>query len=96
VCATCGAAAFPPRVICPRCGSIEWNATEARQGTVEAATENSGVRVATVRTDQGPLLIARLTCEAKIGAIVVLTQAHDGSTDQRPAVTATCKDGFDV
>ncbi len=70
VCAACGAAAFPPRVLCPRCGSSEWAERPVESGIVEAVTEREGTLVAAVRTPVGPVVIVRLVTDARPGQAV--------------------------
>jgi uncharacterized OB-fold protein len=38
VCRSCGQLAFPPHLICRRCGGLEWDAVEERGGVLEYAT----------------------------------------------------------
>jgi uncharacterized OB-fold protein len=77
VCAACGAAAFPPRALCPRCGSREWSLEDVASGVVEGVTERDGTRIAEVRTPLGPLVIVRLAGESAPGQHVAL--GLDGS-----------------
>lgn len=72
VCAACRAAAFPPRVLCPRCGGAEWIAEPVESGIVEAVTERDGTRIAAVRTPLGPVVIVRLETDARPGDSVSL------------------------
>ena len=71
VCSACGRAVFPPRVLCPACNSREWTAHETG-GIVEEVTERDGTRIASVRTDLGPVVIARLEADAPVGSSVAL------------------------
>jgi uncharacterized OB-fold protein len=58
VCAN-GHAAFPPRALCPRCGSREWHEAPAGPGTVEqVTTHRTGGRIASVALDAGPIVVA--------------------------------------
>jgi len=41
-------------------------------GTVEELTERDGTRIASVRTDLGPVVIARAASEAERGSVVEL------------------------
>lgn len=77
VCASCGRAVFPHRLLCPDCGAREWREETVERGALEAAAERE-VRVGAVRTPLGPLAIARLESDAEAGADVRLDQ--DGST----------------
>jgi uncharacterized OB-fold protein len=72
VCATCGRAVFPPRVLCPQCGGREWRDEPVDGGVVERSTERDGTAIATVRTPLGPVLVARLLGDAAAGDAVVL------------------------
>jgi len=72
VCAACGEAVFPPRALCPPCGGREWRTVEAGAGTVEETTERDGVRIASVRTDVGPIVVARATAAYAAGHAVRL------------------------
>jgi uncharacterized OB-fold protein len=66
-CARCGYPAYPPRALCPRCGAGSWRRGPAGSGTVEELTvrspvfehRGSGTRLASVRLDAGPVVIAR-------------------------------------
>ena len=78
VCAACGRAAFPQRVLCPSCGGREWTTGDASTGVVEEATERDGVRIVSVRTGLGPVVIARAEVPAAAGDAVVL--GSDGAT----------------
>ncbi len=72
MCSACGGAVFPPRALCPRCGGRAWTTAEAATGTVEELTERDGTRIASVRTDLGPVVIARAASEAERGGVVEL------------------------
>ena len=74
VCAACGAAAFPPRALCPRCGAREWRLQDVASGVVEGVTEREGTGIAEVRMPLGPLVIVRLTAEASPGQQVALDE----------------------
>jgi uncharacterized OB-fold protein len=76
VCASCGRAVFPHRLLCPDCGSREWREESVEAGTLEAAAQRE-VRVGAVRTPLGPLAIARLESEAAPGSEVSLDQEGD-------------------
>lgn len=72
VCSACGDAVFPPRALCPHCGGRDWATAEAATGTVEEVTERDGTRIASVRTDLGPVVIARAPSGVERGAVVEL------------------------
>lgn len=59
VCAN-GHAVFPPRALCPRCGSRDWHEAPAGPGTAEqVTTHRAGGRLASVALDAGPVVVAR-------------------------------------
>jgi uncharacterized OB-fold protein len=72
LCAVCGRAAFPPRALCPSCGGREWTTGDGSPGTVEETTERDGVRVVSVRTSLGPVVIARAEAAVEPGEAVTL------------------------
>ena len=72
VCASCGAAAFPPRALCPQCGGREWGAEAVERGMLESVTERDGTRVGDVRIPLGPVVIARVVSGARCGDEVEL------------------------
>lgn len=77
VCAACRRATFPLRALCPLCGGTEWTSVESESGTVEEVTERNGVRIASVRTDLGPVVIARTEATAADrGDVVGLESDH--------------------
>jgi uncharacterized OB-fold protein len=69
VCTACGHAAFPPHLACSRCGSREFRGDPNTAGTVERTTfvrrrvgvpaDAPPVPLASVRSDLGPVVIAR-------------------------------------
>jgi uncharacterized OB-fold protein len=77
VCTACGAAAFPPRVLCARCGNREWRDAFVDGGAVERTTERDATDIASVRTPLGPLLVVRLLRAAAPGQAVVLDADGD-------------------
>ncbi len=77
VCELCGHAVFPRLLLCPLCGSDRWHEQPAARGVLEQATlvhpsEESGTRVGSVRTEAGPVVIARLLGDAEPGTVVTL------------------------
>jgi uncharacterized OB-fold protein len=56
-CVSCDHSVFPPRALCPRCGSREWVEERVDAGVVIAATSRDGVMIAAVRTEPGPVLV---------------------------------------
>jgi uncharacterized OB-fold protein len=78
-----GHAVFPQRLLCPVCGSGEWRVEPAGAGTVELVTElASWARIADVRLDSGPVVVALACPEVSVGARVSL------EADERRAITA--------
>ena len=76
-CATCGHVVFPSRALCPACGGAEWRAVDATRGTVEQVTESNGVVIVSLRSDLGPVVVARCEGAAQPGSVVSLDR--DGS-----------------
>jgi hypothetical protein len=72
VCSACGAAVFPPRALCPHCAGRTWTSAEAATGIVEELTERDGTRIASVRTDLGPVVVARARSTVERGSAVDL------------------------
>ena len=77
VCEACGHAVFPRLLLCPVCGADRWREQRADRGVLEQATlvhpsEERGTRVGSVRTDAGPVVIARLVGDIEPGAVVTL------------------------
>ncbi|QGZ65008.1 Zn-ribbon domain-containing OB-fold protein [Paraburkholderia acidisoli] len=80
-CNACGTTLFPARYFCPSCGGAQFTALAATRGTVVAATavlhrvgaQASGdLHLASVATDLGPTVIARLDTAIAAGATVAL------------------------
>lgn len=72
-CVTCGYVAYPPRILCPNCGGGEWRSRPAGSGVVTEVTQTrEGVRLAAVRSDAGPRIIARVPEGTEAGDRVVL------------------------
>lgn len=85
-CADCGTTLFPARDLCPACGGAQWTKEAVSCGTVLAATvvshrvgasEPGAVHLASVRTDAGPVVIARLEAAASKGERVSLEVDED-------------------
>jgi uncharacterized OB-fold protein len=88
VCRQCGHAAHPPRLLCPVCAARDWRPERAGAGLVEEVTLLVGAgepewrderRVASVRLDRGPRVIARLTAGVGAGDRVLL-ETSEGET----------------
>ena len=72
VCAACGRAVFPRRLLCPDCGGTQWRSESVDAGVLEATTERDGAGA--VRTPLGPLLIARLERNPRPDAEITLDE----------------------
>ena len=62
VCASCGQAVWPPRLLCPRCHGDRFEQRDGSVGTLEELTELGGeerVELCTVRLAVGPVVVAR-------------------------------------
>ncbi|WP_347556476.1 hypothetical protein [Robbsia sp. KACC 23696] len=72
-CTHCDLCVFPARFLCPACGGATWRAQEGTQGRitewtlvrarigVDARADDGGpVHLASVETDAGPVVIARI------------------------------------
>ena len=80
-CAQCGLKLFPARYFCPACGGNAWTRCVAGSGTVMESTvvrhrageqEAHAVHLATVRTSEGPVVIACLDAPVPDGTSVRL------------------------
>ncbi|SAL78078.1 Zn-ribbon domain-containing OB-fold protein [Caballeronia telluris] len=80
-CTQCGLGLFPARYFCPRCGSNNWTRRAVESGTVMESTvvrHRAGERdapplyLATVRMNEGPMVVARLNAPVTDGAAVRL------------------------
>ena len=80
VCTACGAAVFPPRALCPRCGAREWRAEPVESGVIVGVTERDGTRIAAVRTPLGPVVVVRLLAHAHAGDGVALSMIRSVPT----------------
>jgi hypothetical protein len=82
---------FPDRLWCPGCGGGELRHGPAGTGRVEQETglrrppQDEPVRLGTVRLDSGPLVIARLSRDARAGMQVRLELTPSRSIWARPA-----------
>jgi hypothetical protein len=85
ICAACGRAVFPQRLLCPDCGGAEWRHEPVDAGVLEAATERDGVHVGLVRTPLGPVLVARVEGEHHPGAQVALDEDGDVPVARAPS-----------
>jgi uncharacterized OB-fold protein len=87
VCGSCSRPVFPARLLCPRCGSREWERVSVQQGTILATTSTRKrviverlieTRIAEVRTDAGPIVVARLHATGEPGEKVRLATRAGG------------------
>ena len=77
VCGSCGRAAFPQRLLCPDCGARDWREERVESGVLEAVADQGEGRIGAVRTQLGPLAIARVEGDAQAGAEVALDEDGD-------------------
>jgi uncharacterized OB-fold protein len=82
-CARCGLAAWPAPALCRGCGARELLAEQAGTGVLEETTAAETVVLGTVRTDAGPMVVARVD-GASPGERVAL-QVDDGALTARRA-----------
>lgn len=80
-CKQCGSTVFPARYVCFECGGAEWRERVAERGTIDELTtvrrrvgaqDGSDVLLASVTTDAGPIVIARLERAVRAGDAVSL------------------------
>jgi len=82
-CARCGLAAWPAPALCRACGSRELPAEQAGTGLLEETTAADPIVLGTVRTDAGPVVVARVE-GASPGERVAL-RVDDGALTARSA-----------
>lgn len=75
-CAGCGHAVYPPRWLCPRCHGSQWRAVAVRGATLQeftrvAVPSGGEALLGTLRTDAGPIVVARL-----VGAVHAAGQRY--------------------
>jgi uncharacterized OB-fold protein len=87
-CVACGQVDFPRRLLCPSCGRDEFVEVDAANGSVEDVTtlhHRAGkagediAYIATVLTQAGPRVIARLEHLLTPGTVVLLRVESDGA-----------------
>jgi uncharacterized OB-fold protein len=93
VCDGCGHAVFPSRLACSRCGSTSWRSELAEQGAVEHVTvvrrspvidaADLPVRLGLVRTDVGPVVIARIDERTEAGHRVRMSSSGNAVVAHR-------------
>ena len=59
VCASCGTAMFPPRLLCPECGGRDLREERVESGILEDFADRGEVKLGQVRA-RGAVLIARV------------------------------------
>ena len=74
ICESCDTAAFPPRLLCPRCGCRHFRSETVEHATLENFCDRGEVKLGTVRVPQGPLLIVRLYGDPTRGSRVALDE----------------------
>ena len=82
-CARCGLAAWPAPALCRGCGSRDLRGEQADTGLLEETTAADPVVLGTVRTDAGPMVVARVE-GASPGERVAL-RVDDGALTARRA-----------
>jgi uncharacterized OB-fold protein len=88
VCRGCGLRVYPPRLVCRRCGSLEWAQEPEASGVVEQVTllrrrlrplpDDRPVPLALVRTESGVRVVARTGESVQPGDAVSLS-TEDGA-----------------
>jgi uncharacterized OB-fold protein len=81
-CVRCGLAAWPAPALCRACGSRDLRAEQADTGVLEETTAADPVVLGTVRTDAGPMVVARVE-DAAQGERVALRVDHGALTAHR-------------
>ena len=93
-CSACDHAVYPGRYLCPTCHGVQWKETPATQGVVHESTttrhkigadQQVVLHLATVRTDAGPIVIAKLDAPAMSGEKVSLF-IENGALNARPSL----------
>jgi uncharacterized OB-fold protein len=88
ICSSCDYVAFPARLWCPHCAGRDLRPAAAAAGVLEQVTtrrrgDTSEVRIGSVRTEFGPVCLARLQGLVSPGAKVQL-DVVDGAIVARP------------
>jgi uncharacterized protein len=76
-CTSCSHAVFPQRLLCPRCGGAAFTDEEVERATLEEVT-SARVRIGSVRTEAGPVVVARVEDDVEPGGVAV-GRADDGA-----------------
>lgn len=79
-CTHCGHTHFPPRAVCPRCWGEDFTRRRCTTAQIDETTTvgNGPVRLATLRTDAGPLVVGQLGPNQD-GGSVALSELPDVS-----------------
>jgi uncharacterized OB-fold protein len=98
VCRVCGCPAFPPRLVCRHCGSLDWRDDPEPEGVLEHATvvrrklaanlEDAPPRVGLVSTPRGLRIVVGLESDVEPGERVRLTTRGGGVWAERPESAA--------
>ncbi|AYQ92230.1 rubredoxin-like zinc ribbon domain protein [Burkholderia gladioli] len=92
-CKQCGSTVFPARYFCFDCGGAEWRERVVERGTVDECTtvrrrvgsqDGNDVLIASVTTDAGPIVIARLERNVRVGDDVGLAIDEQNRVLARP------------
>lgn len=85
-CAACGAAYFPPRLRCHRCGGQTFEPMACAEGTVTGLAQVHRVPhgcefrfLVDIRTAAGPSIVAAARSAQSLGARVALGQGENGA-----------------
>jgi uncharacterized OB-fold protein len=80
-CGACGEAVFPRLLLCGRCGGADWLEEETDEGVLEEVTTVAAadVRIGSVRSAAGPMLVARVEGGADAAETVRLRRGADGA-----------------
>jgi uncharacterized OB-fold protein len=92
-CRQCGLIVFPRLALCPRCAARDWAEEVSAVGVVEQLTHvrtraaDTQVTTASVRTDAGPVVIARLAGSVKAPGVRVTLSREEGVPVARPLLS---------
>ncbi|SAK82243.1 hypothetical protein AWB76_05613 [Caballeronia temeraria] len=92
-CEQCGLTVFPARYLCFQCGAAKWRERAAERGTIDELTtvrrrvgarDGGDVLLASVTTDAGPIVIARIERAMRAGDAVRLAIDEQSRVLARP------------
>jgi uncharacterized protein len=69
-CTSCSHTVFPRRLLCPRCGGAGFAEEDVERGTLEEVT-SARVRIGSVRTAVGAVVVARVEDDVEPGEVAV-------------------------